>query len=198
MSAFSFVADTYDTERLKILSVWSQISDGQMQFRPEPRARSPLEHMVHQCMSEDGWMKNMLGIDVGLPVLPAEETRLAFINHYAAVSAARLDVLRQKPDAWFQEPTAFFDTTRSRAWVLVRRFTHSAHHRGQLTTYLRMWGQPLFSTYGPTADTGGLFQNQAQVVYRYASIDDLIERERRGGEWPPLPGPGEKSPTERP
>src|SRR5436190_11110000 len=114
MSAFSFVADTYDTERLKILSVWAQVPDRQMPFRPEPRARSPLEHMVHQCMSEDGWMKNMLGIDVGLPVLPAEETRLAFINHYATVSAARLDVLRQKPDVWLLAPTTFFDTTRSR------------------------------------------------------------------------------------
>jgi len=197
MSAFSFVADTYDTERLKILSVWSQISDGQMQFRPEPRARSPLEHMVHQCMSEDGWMKNMLGIDVGLPVLPVEETRLAFINHYAAVSAARLDVLRQKPDAWFQEPTAFFDTTRSRAWVLVRRFTHSAHHRGQLTTYLRMWGQPLFSTYGPTADTGGLPKNGATVVYRYDSVEDLLAHQGGAGERA-LPGTGALSPTERP
>ena len=197
MSAFSFVADTYDTERLKILSVWSQISDGQMQFRPEPRARSPLEHMVHQCMSEDGWMKNMLGIEVGLPVLPADETRLAFINHYATVSAARLDVLRQKPDAWFQEPAAFFDTTRSRAWVLVRRFTHSAHHRGQLTVYLRMWGQPLFSTYGPTADTGGLPKNGATVVYRYDSIEDLLAHEGRDGARH-LPGTGSAPPTERP
>ena len=119
-------------------------------------------------------MKNMLGIDVGLPVLPSEETRLAFITHYAAVSAARLEVLRHKPDAWFQEPTAFFDTTRSRAWVLVRRFTHSAHHRGQLTAYLRLWGQPLFSTYGPTADTGGLPKNGATVVYRYDSVEDLL------------------------
>jgi uncharacterized damage-inducible protein DinB len=197
MSAFSFFADTYDTERLKTLSLWSQIPDGQMQFRPEPRARSPLEHMVHQCMSEDGWMKNMLGIDAGLPVLPAEEARLAFINHYAAVSAARLEVLRQKPEAWFQEPTTFFDTTRSRAWVLVRRFTHSAHHRGQLTAYLRMWGQPLFSTYGPTADTGGLPKNGATVVYRYDSVEDLLAHQGGAGERA-LPGTGALSPTERP
>jgi hypothetical protein len=94
---FDFFADTYDTERLKILTVWSQIPDDRMRFRPEPRARSPLEHMVHQCMSEDGWMKNMLRIDVGLPVLPADETRVAFIEHYAAVSAARLSVLRTRP-----------------------------------------------------------------------------------------------------
>jgi uncharacterized damage-inducible protein DinB len=197
MSAFAFVADTYDTERVKILSVWSQIPDRQMQFRPEPRARSPLEHMVHQCMSEDGWMKNMLGIDVGLPVLPAEETRLAFINHYATVSALRLDMLRQKPDAWFLESTGFFDTTRSRAWVLVRRFTHSAHHRGQLTAYVRMWGQPLFSTYGPTADTGGLPKNGATVVYRYDSVEDLLAHQGGAGERA-LPGTGALSPTERP
>ena len=197
MSAFSFVADTYDTERLKILSVWSQVPDAQMQFRPEPRARSPLEHMVHQCMSEDGWMKNMLGIDVGLPVLPVDETRLAFITHYAAVSAARLEVLRQKPEAWFQEPTAFFDTTRSRAWVLVRRFTHSAHHRGQLTAYMRMWGQPLYSTYGPTADTGGLPKNAATVVYRYDSVEDLLAHHGGAGERA-LPGTGTLPPTERP
>ena len=197
MGTFDFFADTYDTERLKILTVWSQIPDGQMRFRPEPRGRSPLEHMVHQCVSEDGWTKNMLGIDVGLPVLPADETRVAFIEHYAAVSAARLAVLRQQPDAWFQEPTQFFDTTRSRAWVLVRRFTHSAHHRGQLTAYMRLWGQPLFSTYGPTADTGGLPKNGATVVYRYESVEDLLARQGRDGA-SALPGTGNAPPTERP
>jgi uncharacterized damage-inducible protein DinB len=197
VGTFDFFADTYDTERLKILTVWSQIPDGQMRFRPEPRGRSPLEHMVHQCVSEDGWMKNMLGIDVGLPVLPADETRAAFIEHYAAVSAARLAVLRQQPDAWFQESAQFFDTTRSRAWVLVRRFTHSAHHRGQLTAYMRMWGQPLFSTYGPTADTGGLPRNGAQVVYRYDSVEDLLAHQGRDGDHT-LPGTGDAPPTERP
>lgn len=142
-------------------------------------------------------MKNMLGIDVGMPVLPTDETRLAFIEHYAAVSAARLYVLQQQPDAWFQEPTQFFDSTRSRAWVLVRRFTHSAHHRGQLTAYMRLWGQPLFSTYGPTADTGGLPKNGATVVYRYESVEDLLAHHGRDGA-SALPGTGSAPPTERP
>ncbi len=197
MSRYEFLIETYRTERLKTLSVWSQVPDARMTFRPEPRARTPHEHMVHQCVSEDTWMRTMLGIAVSRPVLPSEERKDTFLVYYAAVSAERLAQLESKPDEWFEEETGFFDVRRSRAWVLTRRFTHSAHHRGQLTIYLRMWGQALYSTYGPTADTGGLFQNQAQVVYRYASIDDLIERERRGGDWPTLPGPGEKSPTER-
>src|SRR5215468_123657 len=113
MSAFAFLADTYDTERLKILSVWSQIPDEQMRFRPEPRARTPLEHMVHQCMSEDAWMRSMLGIPVSLPVLAEREERLAFLKHYAACSKERLAILAAKPDAWFEERTAFFDVVRT-------------------------------------------------------------------------------------
>ena len=178
MSRYDFLTESYRTERLKTLSVWSQVPDTRMTFRPEPRARTPHEHMVHQCVSEDTWMRNMLGIMLSRPALPAEEGRQTFLEHYAAVSAERLAQLESKPDAWFEEETGFFDVRRSRAWVLTRRLTHSAHHRGQLTVYLRLWGQALYSTYGPTADTGGLFQNQAQVVYRYASIDELIERER--------------------
>jgi len=198
MSRYDFLMESYRTERLKTLSVWSQIPDARMTFRPEPRARTPLEHMVHQCVSEDTWMRTMLGVTVSLPALPQQETRPAFLQHYAAASGERLAQIESQPDAWFEADTAFFDVKRSKAWVLTRRLTHSAHHRGQLTVYLRLWGQALYSTYGPTADTGGLFQNKAPVIYRYASVDDLLEREASGGENPPLPGPGANSPTERP
>ena len=194
----SFFADTYETERLKTLSVWSQFDDAGLNVRIEPRARTPREHMVHQCVSEDAWMRTMLGIEVGRPALPTQETRLAFLEHYAEVSGLRLRALRAAPEAWFDEPTRFFDVPRSRAWVLLRRLTHSAHHRGQLTVLLRLRGHALYSTYGPTADTGGLLAQGAPVVYRYASVEDLLEAERAGGRRPPLRGPGPKPPTERP
>jgi len=195
---FEFLTETYATERLKTLSVWSQFRDDDLTLRPEPKARTPLEHMVHQCVSEDLWMTRMLGIDIGLLQLPARETRLDFLSHYAEASGRRLARLRAAPSRWFEEETAFFDVRRSRAWVLVRRIAHTAHHRGQLTVYLRLLNQPLYSTYGPTADTGGLFTSGARIIYRYASVEDLLERERAGGSHPDLPGPGNAAPTERP
>lgn len=198
MASYDFLLDTYETERLKTLSVWSHFEEGDLGFRPEPRARTPREHMVHQCVSEDTWMRTMLGIDLGRPPLPAEETRLGFLRCYAAASAERLTQLRARPAAWFDETTRFFDVERSRSWVLVRRFTHSAHHRGQLTTTLRLLGRALYSTYGPTADTGGLFQNGAPVIYRAGSVEELLAAEAAEGSPPPLPGPGSASPTERP
>ncbi|HEU4564568.1 MAG TPA: DinB family protein [Gemmatimonadaceae bacterium] len=198
MSRYDFLVESYATERIKTLSVWSQVPDERMGFRPEPRARTPREHMVHQCVSEDTWMRTMLGVAVSGPALPPEETRLAFLEHYAALSAERLASLERCPDDWFEGETTFFEVPRSRAWVLTRRIAHSAHHRGQLTVYLRLWGEELYSTYGPTADTGGLFQHQAPVIYRYGSVEELLRAEHEGGKRPPLPGPGEHPPTERP
>lgn len=197
MSRYDFLVETYRTERLKTLGVWSQVPDGRMRDRLEARARSPLEHMVHQCVSEDGWMTSMLGIAVSRPVLPAEETRLGFLDHYALVSSERLAALSAKPEPWFEDTTQYFDVVRSRAWVLVRRFTHSAHHRGQLTACLRAWGLALYSTYGPTADTGGLPKNGANTIYRYESVDDLLAGEANGAATPRLPGTGAAPPTER-
>ena len=197
MPRYDFLLETYDTERLKTLSVWSQLRDEDLRFRPEPRARTPHEHMVHQCVSEALWFKTMLEIDLGAPPLPAEETRLAFLHQYAGASGKRVERLRGMPDDWFEGPTRFFDVERSRAWVLTRRIAHSAHHRGQLTAYLRLLGKNLYSTYGPTADTGGLFLNGAPTLYRYPDLDHLLEAESRGGASPRRPGPAASTPPER-
>jgi uncharacterized damage-inducible protein DinB len=199
MNPYTFLVETYATERLKTLSVWAHFTDADLGFRPEPRARTPLEQMVHQCVSEDVWMQRMLGIDAGLPPLPEREDRLGFLEHYAAASQRRLERLQAMPAGWFGEETRFFDVPRSRAWVLTRRIAHSAHHRGQLTTYLRLLGRDLYSTYGPTADTGGLFQQGAPVIYRYRTVEELLVSARGGAvESPRLPGPGSAPPTERP
>jgi len=195
---WSFFADTYATERLKTLSVWSAFRDEDLRFRCAERARTPLEHFVHQCVSEDTWMRNMLGIAAPFEMLPLQETRLAFLLHYAAASGDRLAQLREKSGDWWTASTRFFDVERSRAWVFVRRIAHSAHHRGQMTVLLRLLARPVYSTYGPTADTGGLFQNNSPTIYRYQSVEELLAAETEGGAWPRLPGPGTKPVTERP
>src|ERR1700757_4188256 len=99
---FDFLLDTYETERLKTLSVWSAFLDEDMEFRPAVRIRTPHEHMVHQCVSEDNWMKTMLGVDTGKPALPQQERRREFIAHYADLSGLRLAALREKTEEWWQ------------------------------------------------------------------------------------------------
>ena len=194
---YAFLVETYTTERVKVLSVWSEFMDEDLTFRPragDPRGRSVREQMVHQCISEDLWFRNMLGIDVAAPPLPAEETRMAFIRRYAEDSGKRLADLEAKDEAWWEAETKFFDMNRSRAWVMMRRIAHTSHHRGQLMAMLRMLGREVHSNYGPTADTGGLMANHAPTIYAYESVAAMLE----DGPKAALPGAGGTAVTERP
>jgi len=198
---YEFLVDTYSTERLKVLSIWSEFRDEDLPVRPSPtdkRGRSVHEQMVHQCTSENAWFMNMLGIDVGAPPLPDPETRLNFIRRYAEDSAKRLAALQLQQEPWWEAETKFFDVPRSRAWVMTRRIAHTSHHRGQLMAMLRMLARDLHSNYGPTADTGGLMQNHAPTIYAYPSLDALLAGESAGGRKSPLPGAEGKAVTERP
>ena len=198
---YDFLVDSYETERIKVISVWSEFRDEDLLVRPkgdDPRGRSVREQMVHQCVSEDIWFRKMLGIDVNAPPLPQTETRIAFIKQYAADSARRLEILRRTEEPWWEETTPFFNVQRSRAWVMTRRLTHTSHHRGQQMAMLRMLGRELHSNYGPTADTGGLMQNGAQTIYAYDNLEALLAGEDRGGAKSVLPGAQGKSLTERP
>jgi uncharacterized damage-inducible protein DinB len=194
---YEFLVETYATERVKVVSVWSEFRDGDLRVRPregDPRGRSVLEQMVHQCVSEDLWFRNMLGIDVGAPPLPAAERRMEFMKRYAEDSGKRLAALQSKDEGWWEADTKFFEVQRSRAWVMVRRMTHTSHHRGQLMEMLRMLGREVHSNYGPTADTGGLMANHAPTIYAYGSLEAALA----GGAKTTLPGAGGKAVTERP
>jgi uncharacterized damage-inducible protein DinB len=198
---YDFLVETYETERLKVLSVWSEFREEDLPFRPlatDPRGRSVREQMIHQCVSEDLWFRSMLAIDVKAPPLPGHETRIDFIRRYAEDSGNRLAELKSKETPWWEADAKFFDLTKSRAWIVTRRLTHTSHHRGQKMAMLRMLGRSLHSNYGPTADTGGLMQNHAPTIYAYDGLEILLVTEAAGGEKSPLPGSSGKPVTERP
>lgn len=198
---YQFLIDTYETEIEKVLGVWAMFEDEDLERRPHPtdkRGRSFREQLVHQSVSENLWFERMLGVRVTVDPLPREETRLEFMRAYAENAGKRLHALGAKDEAWFEEVVDFFEVKRSRAWILTRRIAHTAHHRGQQTALLRVLRRDLHSTYGPTADTGGLMQNQAPVIYPYSDVASLLAEESGERRKRNLPGTGAKPATERP
>jgi uncharacterized damage-inducible protein DinB len=198
---YEFLLETYATERIKVVSVWSEFREADLPVRPrrdDARGRSVREQMVHQCVSEDLWFRTMLKIDVGAPPLPKEETRNEFIRRYAEDSGKRLERLEEKQETWWESETTFFDVQRSMAWVMTRRIAHTSHHRGQQMAVLRMLGRDLHSNYGPTADTGGLMQNHAPTIYAYDGLEKLLGDLETGTGKRLLPGSAGKAVTERP
>ena len=169
---YQFLLDTYATERLKVVSVWSFFREADLPVRPhptDPRGRTALEQMTHQCVSENNWFKNFFGVDVGAPPLPAEQSRRGFIERYWEDTGKRLEALQDKDDAFWEQEVMFFDAPRSRAWIMVRRVAHTAHHRGQQMAMLRMLNREIHSNYGPTADTAD------KVVYAHPDYATLLE-----------------------
>jgi uncharacterized damage-inducible protein DinB len=88
---------------------------------------------------------------------PATDTTAQLLAAHDASVAKGFDALRQTTDAhlattWKLLVSGVVVQERPRHEVIADTFTHLAHHRGQLTVYLRLNGAPVPSIYGPSAD----------------------------------------------
>lgn len=152
---FQHLLDTYAGETSKVITVWSQFSSADMSFKPAERSSTVLDIMKHQLLSERRFFAEFIGLP-GEPeasvLLPKELTPHAFCRRNEELCRPRLAHLAAANEKWWLEVVPFFDVRRERIWVFWRRVLHTAHHRTQLSVYLRFLGKPVPSNYGPTAD----------------------------------------------
>jgi uncharacterized damage-inducible protein DinB len=152
--AYQHAIDTYASETNKVCSTWLQFREEDLNFHPHPRSSSVQDIMRHQLLSERRFFGEFLGLQEPMAgdVLPPEPSAAAFAARLAELARPRLSYLAGQDDAWWLGLRTFFDVRRQRIWIFWRRILHTAHHRTQLTVYLRLLGRPVPSTYGPTAD----------------------------------------------
>ena len=146
--------DTYASETNKVASVWREFRDDDLGYRPHTRASTVSEIFKHQLLSERRFFGEFLGTPEPAPadVLPPAITVQSANDRLVALAVPRLGFLANQRASWWTERVAFFDVERERAWIFWRRVLHTAHHRTQLTVYLKMMDRPVPATYGPTAD----------------------------------------------
>jgi uncharacterized damage-inducible protein DinB len=153
---FQHLLDTYASETNKTASLWSELGDDQLGFRPHARSSTVREILVHQILSERRFFAEFIGLTEppAAELLPAGEapTVLAYVARYVALARPRLAVLAGRDQAYWLAPVPFFDVTRERIWVFWRRILHTAHHRAQVGVCLRLLADRVPPTYGPTAD----------------------------------------------
>jgi uncharacterized damage-inducible protein DinB len=154
LPAFQHAIDIYVSETNKVVSVWRQFSSADLAYRPHPRSSTVLDVLKHQLLSERRFFCEFLGSPEPPPaeVLPPGQSVEAFIERLVSLAMPRLPFLASRPQDWWFETVPFFDVQRQRVWIFWRRVLHTAHHRTQLTVYLRFLDKPVPSTYGPTAD----------------------------------------------
>ena len=154
-AVFQHLLDTYASETSKVVSIWRQFAPENMNFKPNEKSSSVLEIMKHQLLSERRFFAEFIGL-AGEPeaaaVLPGDLTPEAFRRRNEELCNARLERLAPCNEPWWLETVPFFDVRRQRIWIFWRRVLHTAHHRTQLSVFLRLLGKPVPSSYGPTAD----------------------------------------------
>jgi uncharacterized damage-inducible protein DinB len=151
---FQHILDTYASETNKVISVWSDFVEGDLSFKPHEKSSGVLDIMKHQLLSERRFFAEFLGLpEVEVKaILPAELSVTRLKERMLQLALPRLSFLAGQDAAWWLTVVPFFDAQRQRVWIFWRRVLHTAHHRTQLTVYLRLMGKSVPATYGPTAD----------------------------------------------
>jgi uncharacterized damage-inducible protein DinB len=161
-----YVVDIYASEINKLASVWRSFDDGVLDYRPHAKSASVGQILAHELLSARRFFGEFLGLPEpgAASVVPDPLAVQPCVERLATFGLARLTVLAQAPHEWWSAPVRFFDVDRTRMWVFWRRVLHSAHHRTQLTVYLRLLDRPVPSIYGPTADFSWTGADPTQTV----------------------------------
>jgi uncharacterized damage-inducible protein DinB len=153
-SVFQHIVETYASEINKTASTWTAFSDKELEWKPHAKSTVVREIMQHQLLSERRFFSEFLGRAepaVG-ELLPEERTVASLCHRYVQLSRLRLAWLASLNEEHWMARRPFFGEQRERIWIFWRRVLHTAHHRTQLTVYLRLLDKEVPATYGPTAD----------------------------------------------
>lgn len=154
LHSLQYALDTYASETNKVVATWREFADDDLGFRPHPKSSTVGEILKHQLLSERRFFGEFLSTPEPAPdqVLPTPLNVKNCCERVTALAKARLPFLTEQDETWWFTEVPFFDVQRERIWIFWRRILHTAHHRTQLTVYLRMLDKAVPSTYGPTSD----------------------------------------------
>jgi uncharacterized damage-inducible protein DinB len=153
-----------ESEAAKSRRVLEQVPAGKRGFKPHDRSMEfgYLSELVANISSWVGMAITMDELDIapkdGPSYKPAPlNTSAELVAALDKAVAQAREALQKTSDAHLQTPWRLlaggqlaFEQPRHQ--VIRDTFLHSAHHRGQMTVYLRLLGSKVPSVYGPTAD----------------------------------------------
>ena len=141
--------------------VLERVPEGKNDWKPHEKSM-PMGRLAGLVANMPGWIAMMLTQDefdvaAGPPPAPIKTNQDLLVAFDANVARSK-DALKKTNDAHLEtkwrmlarghvvSETSRYENLRSGV------LNHLAHHRGQLTVYLRLHDVPIPSIYGPTAD----------------------------------------------
>lgn len=158
------ILEDLESESPRTMRVLENIPEGRDDWKPHEKSM-PLGRLANLVATMPSWVGFIVDrdeLDVVPPagqsaMPPPARTRADLIAaHQKAMETAR-EALRKASDEQLAQPWKLLAGGKvvaedPRHVVLRETLLHQAHHRGQLTVYLRLNDAPVPSVYGPTAD----------------------------------------------
>jgi uncharacterized damage-inducible protein DinB len=153
-----------ESEAAKSRRVLEQVPAGKRDWKPHERSMA-LGYLSDLVANIPSWVAYAITLDE-LDIAPkgGATYKPAPLNTSAELVAALDKAVAQARDALGKTTDTHLETRwrllaagqlaleQPRHDVIRDAFLHSAHHRGQMTVYLRLLGAKVPSVYGPTAD----------------------------------------------
>jgi uncharacterized damage-inducible protein DinB len=153
-----FLLGNLESEIPTTLNVFRAVPPDRLDYRPDPVSKTALGLLRHLTL-EDEWILNAVA-DGAFAAWPDESdacglmTPADAVTRYGARIPAAIARIRAVPDEALLTILDLGGVVRMPAvQFLSLMLRHSAHHRGQLSAYLRAMGGKVPSIYGPSADT---------------------------------------------
>ena len=153
-----------ESEAAKSRRVLEQVPTGKRDWQPHERSMA-FGYLTDLVANIPSWIGMAITMDE-LDIAPKDgSSQRPAPLHTSEEAVAALDTaVAQARTALQQTTDAHLETTwrllagghvafeQPRHQVIRDTFLHSAHHRGQMTVYLRLLGAKVAATYGPSAD----------------------------------------------
>ena len=153
-----------ESEAGKSRRVLEQVPSGKRDWKPHERSMA-LGYLSDLIAAIPSWVGMAITLNE-LDIAPktGSQNRPTPSNTAAELVAALDKAVAQAREALQKTTDAHLETPwrllaggqlafeQPRHQVIRDTFLHSAHHRGQMTVYLRLLGEKVPSVYGPTAD----------------------------------------------
>ena len=164
MTLKDFFLDELDREVDRSRRALEQVPDGKYDWKPHEKSML-FGYLADMVATMPSWLAMMITRDE-LDVAPAEGSQMQREKHETSEALVNaLDKSAQDARAALEKVDDDFLKT---SWRLLARgkvvaenprnvviqdsFNHWAHHRGQMTVYLRLMGAKVPAIYGPSAD----------------------------------------------
>lgn len=156
--AESFLEE-FETEMAATRRVIERVPSDKGDWKPHPKSFS-LAHLTQLVATMPGWWRGTLKddhIDLGSQTGYSTQSTESLLQQFDRLVEQAKDAIHstrdeQLDDQWQLRMNGQPLFTSTKGATSRQNMSHLAHHRGQLTVYLRLLDVPVPSVYGPTAD----------------------------------------------